>query len=226
MKSRYLTLGLFLLTAIGYGQGSNIIELSDFTELKVYDRITVSLVKSDENKLVITGANKDEVDISEKGALLKIRMELDNFLAGNETKATLYYNEELSLIDANENAKIISDETYQGKKTIIRGQEGAVIALDVAVDYVDVRAISGSEITLTGRSTEQEIAVNTGGRVYNEDFNTQHTIATVLAGGRANVKASSKVVAKVKAGGAIYIYGNPKNIEKNKVFGGKINVME
>lgn len=226
MKSRYLSIGLLLISAIVFGQRSTTIELEDFTELKVYDRIIVTLVKSDENKLVITGDDKDEVEISEKGDLLKIKMEFDNFLDGNEAKATLFYNQELSLIDANENAKIVSKETYQGKKTDIRGQEGGVIDLKLAVDYVYVRAISGSEITLTGKSNEQEITVNTGGKVYNKELNTSNTTVTVLAGGRADVKASSKVVAKVKAGGSIYIYGNPKNIEKNKVFGGKIKVMD
>jgi len=226
MERKYLTVWLFLIVATVFGQRSNTIELERFTELKVYDRIIVTLVKSNENKLVITGDDKDEVEISEKGDLLKIKMEFDNFLDGNEAKATLYYKEELSLIDANENAKIISNEVYKGKRTDIRGQEGGVIDLELAVDYVYVRAISGSEITLTGRSNEQEIAVNTGGKVYNEDFNTSKTTVTVLAGGRADVKASSKVVAKVKAGGSIYIYGNPDNIEKNKVFGGKIKIMD
>ncbi len=226
MERKYLTVWLFLIVATVFGQRSNTIELERFTELKVYDRIIVTLVKSNENKLVITGDDKDEVEISEKGDLLKIKMEFDNFLDGNEAKATLYYKEELSLIDANENAKIVSNEVYQGKRTDIRGQEGGVIDLELAVDYVYVRAISGSEITLTGRSNEQEIAVNTGGKVYNEDFNTSKTTVTVLAGGRADVKASSKVVAKVKAGGSIYIYGNPDNIEKNKVFGGKIKIMD
>ncbi|WP_396636820.1 head GIN domain-containing protein [Maribacter sp. R77961] len=226
MERKYLTVWLFLIVATVFGQRSNTIELERFTELKVYDRIIVTLVKSNENKLVITGDDKDEVEISEKGDLLKIKMEFDNFLDGNEAKATLYYKEELSLIDANENAKIISNEVYKGKRTDIRGQEGGVIDLELAVDYVYVRAISGSEITLTGKSNEQEIAVNTGGKVYNENFNTRETTVTVLAGGRADVKASSKVIAKVKAGGSIYIYGNPDNIEKNKVFGGKIKIMD
>lgn len=226
MERKYLTVWLFLIVATVFGQRSNTIELERFTELKVYDRIIVTLVKSNENKLVITGDDKDEVEISEKGDLLKIKMEFDNFLDGNEAKATLYYKEELSLIDANENAKIVSNEVYKGKRTDIRGQEGGVIDLELAVDYVYVRAISGSEITLTGKSNEQEIAVNTGGKVYNENFNTRETTVTVLAGGRADVKASSKVIAKVKAGGSIYIYGNPDNIEKNKVFGGKIKIMD
>jgi len=32
--------------------------------------------------------------------------------------------------------------------------------------------------------------------------------------------------AKVRAGGSIYIYGNPKDLKRDKVFGGKIKVMD
>ncbi|MFS4468523.1 head GIN domain-containing protein [Maribacter sp. 2210JD10-5] len=221
---------LFFITAFvtisAVAQRSTTKNLEKFTELKVYDRIIVKLVKSNENKLVITGDDKDEVNISQKGDLLKIKMEFDNFLDGNEAKATLYYTEDLALIDANENGKIMSDEVFKTDKTDIRGQEGGVIDLKVDLDYAYVRSISGSEITLTGKCKNQEVHVNTGGKAYNEDLNTVETQVTVMAGGRADVKASDFVKAKVKAGGSIYIYGNPKSIERDKVFGGKIKEMD
>ncbi len=201
-------------------------ELSKFTELKVYDRIIVSLVKSTENKIVITGDDKDEVNISNKDGLLKIRMEFDNFLDGTEAKATLYYTENLSLIDVNENAKVISEETFKGSYAQIKGQEGGEIDLKINLEKLYVKSVSGSEITLSGNSTEQEIAVNTGGKVFNKDLQTKDTKVVVMAGGRADVTASNLVNAKVKAGGYIYIYGNPNTIEKDKLFGGKIKVMD
>ena len=223
----FLLSGLMVLSCImAMGQRSNTKTLEKFTELKVYDRIIVSLVKSNENKLVITGDDKDEVNISQKDGLLKIKMEFDNFLDGNEAKATLYYTEELSLLDANENGKIISDETFKGNKVEIKGQEGGVINLKVALKSVYVRAVSGSEITLTGTSESQEVSVNTGGKTYNKELNTTDTDVTVLAGGRADVKASNLVKAKVKAGGYIYVYGNPKSVESDKIFGGKIEVID
>jgi hypothetical protein len=226
MKTYLLTLIIVLTSTIAIGQGSNTKALEKFTQLKVYDRIIVSLVKSNENKLVITGDDKDEVNVSQKDGLLKIKMEFDNFLDGNEAKATLYYTEDLSLLDANENGKIISDETFKGDKVEIKGQEGGVIDLKIALKEAYVRAVSGSEITLTGSCETQEVSVNTGGKAYNKDLNTTMTDVTVLAGGRADVKASDVVKAKVKAGGSIYIYGKPKSIEKDKIFGGKIKEMD
>ncbi|MGB3152345.1 MAG: head GIN domain-containing protein [Maribacter sp.] len=222
MKTYLLFVIAFLFYGITVAQRPNTKSLEKFTQLKVYDRIVVSLIKSNENKLVITGDDKDEVKISQKDGLLKVKMEFDDFLDGNEAKATLYYTEELLLLDANENGKIVSDETFNGNKVDIKGQEGGVIDLKVSLNDVYVRAVSGSVITLSGTSRNQEVSVNTGGKAYNEDLNTTETEVTVMAGGRADVRATDIVKAKVKAGGSIYIYGNPKSIEKDKVFGGKI----
>ena len=68
--------------------------------------------------------------------------------------------------------------------------------------------------------------VNTGGKIRNKELNTKETVVVVNAGGRADVKASDYVKAKVRAGGYIYIYGNPKQVDRDKVFGGKIAVVD
>ncbi|CAM3469744.1 head GIN domain-containing protein [Zobellia roscoffensis] len=224
-KLGFLALALFVSAGV-LAQKKNTKDLDKFTELKVYDRIIVSLVKSNENKIVITGDDKDEVSISNKNGLLKIKMEFDNFLDGNEAKATLYYTEDLMLLDANENAKIRSDETVKGDRVEIKTQEGGHIDLKVNIKDLYAKSISGGEITLTGSAVQQEVMVNTGGKVYNKQLDTEETSVVVNAGGRADVKASDKVVAKVRAGGSIYIYGNPRSIEKDKVFGGKIKEMD
>lgn len=217
---------LLIITFSTIAQKQNTKELDKFTELKVYDRIIVSLVKSTENKIVITGDDKDEVSISNKGGLLKIRMEFDNFLDGKEAKATLYYTEILSLIDVNENAKVVSGEIFKGNYTQIKGQEGGKIDLKINLEKLFVKSVSGSEITLSGATNEQEVTVNTGGKVFNKELQTKNTKVVVMAGGRADVYATNLMDAKVKAGGYIYIYGNPKTIEKDKIFGGKIKVIE
>lgn len=215
-----------LMVFQGFAQKEKTKELEKFSQIKVYDRIIVTLVKGNENKIVITGDDKDEVDISNKGGLLKIRMEFDNFMDGDEAIATLYHTETLDLIDVNENAKIKSDGTVKGERVEIKAQEGGQIDLDVDIADLYTKSISGSDVTLTGKAKVQEVMVNTGGKIYNKELNTTETTVVVNAGGRAEVKASDRVKAKVRAGGSIFIYGNPKDVERDKVFGGKIQVMD
>ncbi|QCW98771.1 DUF2807 domain-containing protein [Aggregatimonas sangjinii] len=226
MKNILAILFASVISYVGIAQKATTKELEPFTMVKAYDRIVVKLVKGTENKLVITGDDQDEINISNKDGLLKIKMEFDNFMDGDEAQGTLYYSEPLTLIDANENAKIISDETIKGERVEIKAQEGGKINLKIALDDVYVKSISGSEIILNGSSATQEVMVNTGGRVENEKLNTEKTKVVVNAGGRANVKASDHVEAKVRAGGYIYIHGNPKDVERDKVFGGKIVIVE
>ena len=226
MKKITATLVMIVVSWSAIAQKGTNKLLDKFTEVKVFDRIVLTLVKGTENKMVITGDDKDEVKISNKNGLLKIRMEFDNFMDGDEAKVKLYYTEALTLLDANENAKIISDETFNGKRVEIKVQEGGKIDLKVNLEDLYAKSVSGGEITLTGKADTQEAIVNTGGKVYNAELDTKNTNVTVSAGGRADVKASERVDAKVKAGGYIYIYGNPKDVEKNKLFGGKIKVMD
>ena len=214
---------LFLTTT--RAQKSTTKELEKFTELKVYDRIVVNLVRGSENKLVITGDDNDEVEIDNEDGLLKIKMEFDNFLDGDEAMGTLYYTEDLTLIDANENAKIRSKKAVTGDHLDIRAQEGGKIDMKIDSKSLYTRSTTGGEVTLTGTTNNQEVMVNTGGKTYNKKLNTVETQVTVQAGGRADVKASDKVKAKVRAGGSIYVHGNPKEVEKDKVFGGKIEVI-
>jgi hypothetical protein len=223
---KYLSFLIFVLfSSSGLAQQKTTKDLEKFTQLKVYDRIIVKLVKSDTNKIVIEGDDQDEVNISNKEGLLKIRMEFDNFMDGDEAIATLYYSESLILIDANENAKIKSNQTIKGNRVEIKAQEGGHIDLKIDIADLYAKSISGSEVTLTGAAKIQEVMINTGGKIYNKDLNTSETTVVVNAGGRADVKASDKVEAKVRAGGSIYIYGNPKDVKRNKVFGGKIQVV-
>ncbi|MAU71822.1 MAG: chaperonin [Pseudozobellia sp.] len=227
MRTFVLLIVATLCSATLFSQKSNTKTLEKFTQLKAYDRIVVTLVKGSENKLVITGDDKDEVEISNKNGLLKIKMEFDNFMDGDEAKATLYHTEDLTLIDANENAKINSEDVITASERVeIKVQEGGKIDLKIDLQDLYTKSISGGEITLTGSSKLQEVMVNTGGKIYNKQLNTQQTTVVVNAGGRADVNASEKVDAKVRAGGSIYIYGNPKEIDKDKVFGGKIEVVD
>ncbi len=226
MKTYITTFAIALLSLNVIAQRTNTKELESFTEVKAYDRIIVNLVKSDENKIVITGDDQDEVKITNKNGVLKVKMEFDNFLDGNEAKATLYYTETLTLLDANENAKITSEETFKGNRAEIKAQEGGKIDLKIDLEDLYAKSISGGEVRLTGNTTQQEVMVNTGGKVKNKELATENTKVVVNAGGRADVNASNRVEAKVRAGGYIYIHGNPKDVERDKVFGGKIVIVD
>lgn len=198
-------------------------KVGDFNEVKVFDLIEINLIKSDENKVVITGVDVEDVEIINKKGKLKIRMKFDRIFDGNQTFVEVYYKN-ISTIDANEGAKIVANETMTVPFLKLRAQEGGKIDVGLDVDNLDVRAVTGGIVKTSGKVKIQDITLNTGGIYEGKKLLTEQTKVKVSAGGEASVSASVLADAKVRAGGYIEIYGDPKTIKKDKLFGGKIKV--
>lgn len=208
-----------LLVQMSFGQVTK--ELGDFDTVKVYDKLSVKLVQSSENKVVIKGAREAEVEAVNKNGILKLRMPFPKLLSGNDLDITLYYKH-LELIDVNEGANVTSKEAIKATSFKVSAQEGATINVDLNVDKLKVSSVSGGSITLTGKAENQVASLGAGGYLLASKLNTSQTTVSVSAGGKADVNASTLVDAKVSAGGSIYIYGKPKQINQKTVFGGKI----
>jgi len=199
--------------------------LGEFSQLKTFDGLSVELVKSDKNKVVISGVHKEDVEIVNKKGLLKIRFNMPKASTLYETKIVLFYKE-LNLIDANEGSFIFSNETIVGIDFEVKAQEGAIIRLEVDAQRVNARVVSGSIITLSGIAKNQDVIVNSGGVYKAQECITEQTKVSVSAGGSAKIYATEIAKAKVKAGGVIKIYGHPKLADTKKVLGGNITVVE
>lgn len=196
-------------------------ELGDFDTVKVYDKLSVKLVQSSENKVVIKGARETELEAVNKNGILKIRMPFPKLLSGNDLEVTLYYKR-IELIDVNEGASVTSKETIKATSFKVSAQEGGKINVDLNVDKLKVSSVSGGEITATGKADNLDAGLGAGGYFLGSKLATSQTKVSVSAGGKADVNASTLVDAKVSAGGSIYIYGKPKQINQKTVFGGKI----
>jgi len=178
-------------------------KIGEFEEVKAFDLINVTMIKSDENKVIILGKNKRNVRIINKNGKLKIRMELEESYDGNDTKVTLYYTD-VDIIDANEGAKIIMKETLNKYDIKFKAQEGGEIIADIKSNYADVRAVTGGVINLTGTSKNLDVSIYTGGQFEGKDLKTESTEVSIKS---------------------VFIYGNPKEIDQKTVLGGKVKRM-
>lgn len=217
LASLLLILIVFNLTA------QNIIEktIGEFSELKVYDLIEVELIKSNTDKVVITGDNKNDVVLNNKNGTLKIKMKLEEAFDGANTKVLLYYTN-IDVIDANEGANIHSSDTIKQFEIDLNAQEGGKINVKINVEYANVRAVTGADIVASGKAKHQDISIYTGGDYNGKALKTEYTEVSIRAAGEAHVNAIKEVTAKVRAGGDIYIYGSPESINESRVLGGRI----
>jgi hypothetical protein len=197
------------------------INLGDFTDIKVFDKLSVKLIPSTENKAVITGTNQSKVEIVNKNGLLKIRMPLTKMMTGSEANVTLYLKK-IQSIDANEGSSISCESVFKQTTFDLYTQEGASITVVLDVDKTAIKAFSGGIVKVTGKAVTQTISINSGGIVKASSLETAQTTVSVSAGGEADVYAITLVDAKVKAGGSISIYGNPKEIRQETLMGGSI----
>ena len=197
------------------------IDLGDFTDLKVFDKLSVTLIASDENKAEITGTSQSKVEIVNKNGLLKIRMPLTKIMSGDEAKVTLYFKK-IQSIDANEGSTVDCTDVFKQTTLDLKTQEGATITAVLDVEKALIKAYSGGIIKIIGNAVNQSVSINSGGILEAGDLETSQTTVSISAGGSADVKASILVDAKVKAGGTITIYGNPKEIRQETFIGGTI----
>lgn len=223
MKKYTLCLILLLGSQLIRSQGEKIIiDLKPFTQVKAFDGLSVNLIKSSENKAVITGANTDRVAAVNNDGVLKLRMEVTKIFSGYRTFIDLYYTETLVVIDVNEDARISSKETIEQDVLEVKAQEGGEIIIDAVVEQMLIKSVTGGIITATGSSQNQDVAINTGGVYEGKEFKTKFTTVNVNAGSTAEIYATDYVKANVKAGGEVQVFGDPDKMDEKTVFGGKV----
>jgi len=212
---------MFLIAFYGFTQTMLDKEVGDFREIKVYDLIEVNLIKSDDNRIIIKGHNVYDIKFVNKNGVLKLRMELDKKFQGEDTFVEVYYTD-LRTIDGNEGAKIVCNELVEKEKIEIRAQEGSHIKIGMDVRDVEMKAVTGGIIEASGLAKNQIIVINTGGVFEGRELLTEVTSIKISAGGEAELYASEKLDVNVKAGGDVYVYGNPKDVNKTTLAGGRV----
>lgn len=213
------------IIAIAFAMQSAVAQVSknlgDFNTVKVFDKLNVKLIASSENKVIIKGSREQEVEVVNNNGELKLRMPFPKLLSGNDITIQLFYKN-IDGVDASEGAYVSSEETFDATIMDVSAKEGAEIHLNLDVNKVNVKTVTGGIIVLEGKATNQDVVVTTGGVVENKDLVTDQTTVNISAGGSAEVYATVLVDAKVKAGGTVSVYGKPKQINKKTILGGTI----
>jgi hypothetical protein len=213
------SLFLVLLSTISIAQVTR--NVGDFTKISVFDKIKVELIQSDENKVVLDGVNAAEVEVVNKNGTVKLRLPLVKFLSGQQIEAKIYYSS-LTSIMAAEGSKVMANSQIKSDDLTIETKEGAQVTLDLAVDNLNIKAYTGSELNLTGNSHDLDALINTGADLKAKELTVQHALVNVNTGGIASVTAKEYLSVKVVAGGSVFVYGNPSKLNQSVTAGGSI----
>lgn len=212
---------LFVFVCVSIANAQIEKKVGDFTKVTAFDQIDVLLIPGKEDKVVLTGKEASSVEVVNRNGELKIRMPLTKMLSGESVSATVYYTQ-LESVEANEGSHIGGETVIKSTFFEVIAKEGSQVKLKLEVSKLTARTANGSIVELQGSAKTQEVIVNSGGQYEAKDLRTEQTTITGNAGGEAEIYASEWVDAKIRAGGTIVVYGNPKQINEKTIAGGTI----
>lgn len=196
-------------------------EVGNFDKVKTFDRITVELIASNEERVEVYGNRAADVEFVNKNGELKIRMRTGKLLEGDDVDAKVFFKS-LKSIDANEGSFVGCDKAFAQDNLYISSQEGAQVNVKLDVAQLTAKSATGGKLKTSGTAKNQEVVIGAGGLYEGKSLESSHAKVDVKAGGKAEVRASDFADARVTAGGLIVIYGNPKEIKRKTTLGGEI----
>lgn len=221
-QMKKLILLVILFSATLFAQEPITTNLGDFNTIKVYNGLTVELQKSTSSKIEVSGPKAKDISVNNSNGTLKIRLKFPEGFTAENVKIVLFYDKDISVLDANEGASIISDETLKQQHIEVRVQEGAKIDLDINTKYLVVKSVSGGLIYLSGETENQTIESTTGGIYSGFELQSKQAIVMSSSGANVEVKASDLLDASVRFGGSIFYKGTPEILKTKITIGGTI----
>lgn len=211
-----VTMALLALSPLCMAQKT--IELNDFKSLAVGSDTHVTLVKSNQNKLVIEGNDEDEeVQVQNEGGYLALQ---------GEGTLTLYFKGKLEGIAAGSDSKVWCKDEIKADNFNLAAGSDAEVELKLNVTTLVTAAASDAQVTLTGKAKNHNAAIASDAKLQAEDLDTTDTTITASSDGEAHISAKGTVNATVNSDAEITIHGKPKKVNENASGDGKITVVK
>jgi len=199
--------------------------MGPFYGVKVFSKLDIKLIPSEVNKAIIYGDHKDEVILSLKNKMIKIKLASKSVLNLGYTYIELYHSEPLDRIVAHQGVTLTT-EAIEQTSLKVEAKSGAIITLEANVDRLDAVSNSAGRIHLKGQATNFNLSLSSSGSCEAEELLTEQSQVKSYAGGYAHINASELVDAKIIGGGVLRVYGSPKKQVTQTNLGGKIIIEE
>lgn len=214
---------VFATVSTTFAQDSETRGLREFDKVMTYDGVSVQLVPSDKNEVIVSGPSTEKVTTQVSGTTLKIKMSFGSNFKGEDNHIVVYYTNNLKEIKATEGSSVTSNHVIKSdNEIVIRSIEGADIDLEVDIKNVTSKIATGGEVKLSGKSENISISINTGGTFEGRKLKSEYGEVSIATGGKASVNVTEVLDASVTMGGNIYYYGDTKTVNESISLGGSI----
>ena len=219
---KHIVIIFSLATVTFFGQSKIDRDLGEFSRVAVYDGINLELIKSEENKVEITGKNTNFVVVKNKNGDLKIRLNLERRFSGDKTKVTLFYKSLYNII-SHEGSNVFSKDTIKQADLNIKANTGSTVNIIVDLNTLNTTSATGSTVNLSGNTEYHDCSTSTGAEINAEKLTTTETYATSTTGGLIEVSVTKELEANSKLGGVINVHEKTDKITESISVGGVVN---
>lgn len=199
-------------------------KIGDFQKLSVYDGINVELIKSDENRVEITGKNTDYIVVKNKNGDLKIRLSVEKRFSGNRTKVSVFYKKIYSVI-SHEGANVFSKDTIKQADLNLKANSGSKQNMIVDLNTLQLTATAGAKINLTGTSQYQDLSATTGAEIMVSKLDNEEATAVSTTGALIDISTTKELKVNSKIGGIINVHTKTDKITEKISVGGVVNYL-
>ena len=219
---KHIVIIFSLATVTFFGQSKIDRDLGEFSRVAVYDGINLELIKSEENKVEITGKNTNFVVVKNKNGDLKIRLNLERRFSGDKTKVTLFYKTLYNII-SHEGSNVFSKDTIKQADLNIKANTGSTVNIIVDLNTLNTTSATGSTVNLSGNTEYHDCSTSTGAEINAEKLTTTETYATSTTGGLIEVSVTKELEVNSKLGGVINVHEKTDKIVESISLGGVVN---
>ena len=199
-------------------------KIGDFQKLSVYDGLNVELIKSDENRVEITGKNTDYIVVKNKNGDLKIRLSVEKRFSGNRTKVSVFYKKIYSVV-SHEGANVFSKDTIKQADLNLKANSGSKQNMIVDLNTLQLTATAGAKINLTGTSQYQDLSATTGAEIMVSKLDNEEATAVSTTGALIDISTTKELKANSKIGGIINVHTKTDKITEKISVGGVVNYL-
>lgn len=210
------------ISIFGANESTEIRELEPFNKIIAAQGINVILIEEDKEQALIRIENAAPSDVVTfvKGTTLKVRMKAK--LQKDVSVIVEVSYKKLIEIEANTGATVETRHQVFGDKLSLIANTAGKIMAKAEVTKLNITSGQGSQVYADGVCDKLDCSVNTGGTIYANKLKAKNVDASVLGGGRCEVRVSKSISASATAGGKIIYYGNPEHEKIRTTLGGVI----
>ncbi len=199
-------------------------KIGDFQKLSVYDGINVELIKSETNRVEITGKNTAYIVVKNKNGDLKIRLSVERRFSGNRTKVSVFYKSLYSII-SHEGANIFSKDTINQADLNLKANSGSRQNMIVKLNTLQATATAGAKINIKGLAKYQELSATTGAEIMVSKVENVEANVVSTTGALIDVSTTKDLKVNSKIGGIINVHTKTDKITEKISVGGAVNYL-